>query len=222
LAHLARVIVVEDDPQMRRIITKVLASQGMVVRAVSDGLEALTAFDQSRNEPDLLCADIRMPNMDGKELARHLRQQGVGVPIIFVSGTISREQEGYRERSHVHLVAKPFSTERLAEIAKEMLARPRPEVGPRTGDAPQAPAAPQALPPTPRADDGPTIAPSNLPVVPLSPLKGFHSGDFPAQGPAAGGPGRPDKRTRSAGQPPGTPGGRGAGGSSRPPGPTTS
>ena len=162
MGHLTRAIVVEDDPRMRRIIAKVLTSMGMVVRAASDGLDALNAFTESHAEPDLICADIRMPNMDGKELARQLRHRGVGVPIVFISGTIAKEQEGYREKSHIYLLAKPFSPISLTEIVKEMLAKTRPAVGPRV-------------------QVKPVIARSNLPVIPLSPLKGFDSGEFPAQ-----------------------------------------
>jgi CheY-like chemotaxis protein len=173
LGHLTRAIVVEDDPRMRRIIAKVLTSMGMVVRAASDGLDALNAFTESHAEPDLICADIRMPNMDGKELARQLRHRGVGVPIIFISGTIPKEQEGYREKSHIYLVAKPFSPMRLTEIVKEMLEKPRPEVGPRIKAKP-------------------IIAPSKLPVIPISPLKGFDSGEFPAQAFPFGGPQKPE------------------------------
>ncbi len=137
-------MVVEDDPHMRRIITKVLTSCGMMVRAAGDGVEALMAFNQSRHEPELICADIKMPNMDGKEFARRLRQQGVNVPIIFISGTIPRGGEGYREKSHIYLMPKPFSPVRLAEIVKDMLAKRRPSVGPRIalpkpGDSGQLP-----------------------------------------------------------------------------------
>jgi len=146
VAHIPRGMVVEDDPRMRRIVTKVLTSCGMMVRAASDGVDALQAFNQSRQEPDLICADIKMPNMDGREFAKRLRQQGVGVPIIFVSGTIQRSEEGYREKSHIYLVPKPFSPARLAEIVKEMLDKPKPTLGPR--QPPPRPTDSGRLPPT--------------------------------------------------------------------------
>lgn len=157
-------MVVEDDPRIRRIVTKVLTSCGMMVRAASDGVDALNAFTQSRNEPELVCADIKMPNMDGKEFAKRLRQQGVNAPIIFISGTIQKAQEGYRAKSHIYLMAKPFSPTKLAEIAKEMMAKPRPQMGPRL-----------ALPPAQQ--------PQDLPPAPTLPPKGFDSGEFPSQKP---------------------------------------
>jgi len=169
MAHLQRAIVVEDDARMRRIVTKVLTNMGMIVRAASDGVEALNAFNMSRTEPDLICADIKMPNMDGKEFARRLRHQGVDVPIVFISGTIQKSEEGYRERSHIQLVSKPFSPIQLTEIVKEIMERPRPEVGPR-----QKPAQSSA------------IKPSNLPILPISPPKGFDSGEFPKMKPPSG------------------------------------
>jgi two-component system, OmpR family, response regulator len=152
-------MVVEDDPRMRRIITKVLTSCGMMVRAAGDGVEALRAFNQSRHEPELICADIKMPNMDGREFAKRLRQQGVGVPIIFISGTIQPSEEGYREKSHIYLMPKPFSPARLAEIVKDLLAKRKPSVGPRT--APPQPGDSGQLPPV---EDGST--------------SGYESGEF--------------------------------------------
>lgn len=159
MAHLVRAMVVEDDPRIRRIVTKVLTSCGIMVRAASDGVDALNAFTQGRNEPELVCADIKMPNMDGKEFAKRLRQQGVGAPIIFISGTIQKAQEGYREKSHIYLVAKPFSPAKLAEIIKEMLAKPKPQVGPRL------------KPP-------PVQRPEQLPPAPKQPPRGYDSGEF--------------------------------------------
>jgi CheY-like chemotaxis protein len=152
---------------MRRIVAKVLTGCGLIVRAAGDGVEALNAFRASREEPELVCADIRMPNMDGKEFARRLRQEGVDVPIIFVSGTIAKDQEGYREKSHVYLVSKPFSPTQLAEIIKEMLAKPRPKLGPRREAQPVK--SPAELPPLPSVQEA------------QAPTAGFNADDFPAK-----------------------------------------
>ena len=161
MAHIPRAMVVEDDPRIRRIITKVLGSCGMMVRTAIDGVDALNAFNSRGGEPELVCADIKMPNMDGKEFAKRLRQQGIGVPIIFVSGTIQKPQEGYRAKSHIYLMAKPFSPQKLAEVARDMLAKPRPRIGPRLMAAP-------------------VKKPEDLPPAPTAPPKGFDSGEFPA------------------------------------------
>jgi CheY-like chemotaxis protein len=148
MPHVPRVLVVEDDPSMRLIITKVLTSKGMMVRSANDGLDALNAFARRRDEPDLICADIMMPKMDGREFAKSLRQHGVDIPIMFISAAIQPSQEGYREKSHIYLLAKPFGAARLAEVAKEMLDRPRPQVGPRP------PAGPEGQPPEAAPDPG--------------------------------------------------------------------
>jgi CheY-like chemotaxis protein len=169
VAHIHRALVVEDDARMRRIVTKVLTSMGMIVRAASDGVDALNAFNTSKVEPDVICADIKMPNMDGKEFAKRLRHDGVSVPIVFISGTIQKAQEGYRPKSHIYLVAKPFSPAALTEIVKQVLDKPRPEVGPR-----------------PKPEARGAITPSNLPILPINPPKGFDSGEFPALPPSSG------------------------------------
>lgn len=161
MAHIHRALVVEDDARMRRIVTKVLTGCGFIVRAAEDGVAALNAFRASREPPDLVCADIRMPKMDGKEFAKRLRQDGVDVPIVFVSGAIPKGQEGYREKSHVYLVSKPFSPARLAEIAGEMLAKPRPSVGPRTAAEPVKAAA--ELPAVQSGEQAPGYSPEDFP-----------------------------------------------------------
>ncbi|GEM_PF-888923 len=191
LAHIPRALVVEDDARMRRIVAKVLTGCGMIVRAAGDGVEALNAFRASREEPELICADIRMPNMDGREFARRLRHEGVDVPIIFVSGTIAKDQEGYREKSHVYLVSKPFSPNDLAAIAKDMLAKPRPRLGARSVAAPLGgPADLAPLPPDPSSttgfspEDFPKKAKSACLVVPQSPDRPFSGG---GQAPAVDG-----------------------------------
>ncbi len=187
MAHIPRALVVEDDARMRRIVAKVLTGCGIIVRAAGDGVEALNAFRASRDEPELICADIRMPNMDGREFARRLRRDGVDVPIVFISGTIPKNQEGYREKSHVYLVSKPFSPTELAEVVKEMLAKPRPRLGPRVDSQPVS--GPEELPPLPSPskeitpgyshEDFPRKAKSAAMTVPQSPERPFSGSPRP-------------------------------------------
>lgn len=191
MGKIPRALVVEDDARMRRIVTKVLTGCGFIVRAAVDGLDALNAFRASREEPDLVCADIRMPNMDGREFAKRLRHDGVDVPIVFVSGVLTKDQEGYREKSHVWLVSKPFSPTQLAEVVKEMLAKPRPSLAPR-GAAPPVKSAAE-LPPLPAAQpkgyeaaEFPTTAKPPGLVVPRAPDQPFARPAAAGAAPAAG------------------------------------
>jgi CheY-like chemotaxis protein len=149
---------------MRRLVTKVLGSCGVMVRAASDGLEALKAFSDGTAETDIICADIRMPNMDGMEFAKRLRKQGVQIPIVFVSGTLVKAQEGYRQRSNLYLLSKPFSPTKLADIVKDLLGRTPPQPGaPAKPAAAKAPA-PKPPAPAPTSPSPPPAAPAPVPV----------------------------------------------------------
>lgn len=81
------IIVADDEPEMRRITSLILESQGYKVRAAQDGEEALTMI--SEKEPDLLILDLLMPKMDGFEVCKRIQEQkDTGIrkyPIIILS-----------------------------------------------------------------------------------------------------------------------------------------
>jgi signal transduction histidine kinase/CheY-like chemotaxis protein len=83
----ADIIVTDDDPEMRRITTLVLESQGYKVRTAQDGEEALEKIGEK--EPDLLVLDLLMPKMDGFEVCKRLQERkntgGRKFPIIILS-----------------------------------------------------------------------------------------------------------------------------------------
>src|SRR5881275_1222584 len=78
----SRVLVVDDEPQITRVLRTVLTSQGYQVRTASEGEAALSNFTEWR--PELVITDLYMPHMDGIELCRRIRSMS-GVPIIVLS-----------------------------------------------------------------------------------------------------------------------------------------
>jgi len=76
------ILVVDDEPQITRVLKTTLSSQGYGIRTASDGEEALRAM--SEWPPDLIVTDLRMPHMDGLELCREVRKTSQ-VPIIVLS-----------------------------------------------------------------------------------------------------------------------------------------
>src|SRR3954463_15989065 len=78
----SRVLVVDDEPQITRVLRTVLTSQGYQVRTASEGESALANFTEFR--PELVITDLYMPHMDGIELCRRIRAMS-GVPIIVLS-----------------------------------------------------------------------------------------------------------------------------------------
>jgi two-component system KDP operon response regulator KdpE len=82
-----RILVVDDEPQITRVLGTSLSSQGYDIRAANDGETALEIMKDWT--PDLVITDLSMPNMGGLELCRRLRA-GTQIPIIVLS---VREEE---------------------------------------------------------------------------------------------------------------------------------
>ena len=76
------VLVVDDDPAIRKVLTTELAAAGYEARAASDGVEALESIEAQ--PPDLILADLAMPNLDGFSLIAAVRRQA-RIPIIVLS-----------------------------------------------------------------------------------------------------------------------------------------
>ncbi len=81
-----KILVVDDESDLRRLIARELVDAGWTVLQASDGRQALEAIDRPGNGIDLAITDIRMPVMDGYELADRLSERSPPMPMIFISG----------------------------------------------------------------------------------------------------------------------------------------
>jgi CheY-like chemotaxis protein len=120
----ATVLVAEDTAPVRRFLRRVLEMEGYRVNEASDGVEALALFTTKGH--DVVVVDIRMPNMDGHELARELRKRSASVPILFVSG-----YDAYIEHEDLPgpVLAKPFMPEALVASIRRLLPGPSSKKG---------------------------------------------------------------------------------------------
>ena len=118
------VLVVDDDPHLREVVSYALQRAGFSVRSVRDGREALAEVD--RLPPDLVVLDVMMPELDGLEVCKRLRARG-RLPIVFLS---SRDEEVDRilglELGGDDYVTKPFSTRELVARVRAVLRRAAP------------------------------------------------------------------------------------------------
>jgi CheY-like chemotaxis protein len=118
----ATVLVVEDEDEMRAVVTKALGRVGLVTLQARDGREALDLFQQHQ-EVRLILMDLTMPNMDGEEACRELRRRGAAVPVILTSGF--NETEALRKFAGLGLagfIQKPFGLGTLVELVQKLLA----------------------------------------------------------------------------------------------------
>ncbi|MBO5164968.1 MAG: response regulator transcription factor [Lachnospiraceae bacterium] len=78
-----KILIAEDDRELRQLFQHVLGKNGYMVKGVSDGKEALEAMDNDYF--DLIISDIMMPNVDGYELVRSLREAGNMIPVLMIT-----------------------------------------------------------------------------------------------------------------------------------------
>jgi len=116
-----RILVVDDEAKMRRILEMALKGMGHQVEQAGDGVEALAAID---NAPfDLVLTDLRMPRMDGIELLRELRQRGEEVPVIVLTayGTIETAVEAMKSGALDYII-RPFEMDTVELAVNRALA----------------------------------------------------------------------------------------------------
>ena len=81
--HMLKILIVEDDTELRQLFSHVLMKNGYAVKGVSNGQEALNALDAEYY--DLIISDIMMPILDGYELVRTLRDAGNNTPVMMIT-----------------------------------------------------------------------------------------------------------------------------------------
>ena len=117
----ARILVVEDEPSIREVVSLYLRRAGYQVTVVADGQAALESL--SAQLPDLVVLDLMLPGVDGLEITRWLRERG-DTPIIMLT---ARREEQDRiaglEMGADDYVVKPFSPQELVSRARAVLRR---------------------------------------------------------------------------------------------------
>ena len=117
----ARILVVDDEPQLTRVLRTGLKSRGYDVRAAADGLAGFEAFNDWH--PDLVITDLAMPNVDGLELCRRLRSVSQ-VPIIVLSAKGEEKTKvAALDLGADDFVTKPFGIDELLARVRASLRR---------------------------------------------------------------------------------------------------
>jgi two-component system OmpR family response regulator len=122
-----KVLVIDDEPGVRDLISEALSLSEITAVQAADGLEALSFLRRERF--DLLILDINMPKLDGLALLEKLRTEGMSVPVLMLSARADKTDinQGLRIGADDYLT-KPFSIEELVLRVKAILRRSKGEV----------------------------------------------------------------------------------------------
>ena len=118
------ILVVEDDPDVRALLERVLAQEGHVVVATADGQAALDLVEKGASLPEIILADFNLPGaMDGLRFASLLRERlGVALPVIILTGDISTGTLTGIAQANCFRLHKPVRAAELIAIVQNLLA----------------------------------------------------------------------------------------------------
>lgn len=117
-----KLLIAEDDRELRQLFSHVLISNGYAVTGVSNGQEALEALDA--NYYDLIISDIMMPVLDGYELVRQLRSVGNNIPIMMITARDAFDdmRQGFLSGTDDYMV-KPINVNEMVLRVEALLRR---------------------------------------------------------------------------------------------------
>jgi CheY-like chemotaxis protein len=124
LAGTETLLVVEDQPEVRKVITSVLSRQGYVVLEAASGQSALDLLSERHAPVDLLITDVVMPGMSGRELVARLSSQDASTRVLYMSGYTDDEivKHGVLD-PNIDFLHKPFQPRQLLTRVREALDR---------------------------------------------------------------------------------------------------
>ena len=125
--NLKRILIVDDDDEIRELLEFDVAQSGYFVDTAADGMEGLTKA--LNNKYDLILLDVMMPKMNGFEVCKNIRAAKINVPILMLTakGTIGDKTTGFDSGADDYLV-KPFDIQEVLLRIRVLLRRTEPQV----------------------------------------------------------------------------------------------
>jgi CheY-like chemotaxis protein len=116
-----RVLLVEDEPQVRMQARRLLERYGHRVLEAKDGAEGLALFHTHPESIDVIVSDVVMPGLGGVEMVGRMRDVSPGVPVVFVSGFTAQDRDLPLD-ARTAFVPKPYSMSSLCEAIEAVIA----------------------------------------------------------------------------------------------------
>ena len=114
------ILVVDDDPGIRDVVTMVLRDEGFPVATATNGRQALASITAAR--PELVLLDLNMPVMTGWEVLSQLQAALAGIPVVVMTAAQGGQAEAQRCHADGYL-GKPFDLEDLLTVVERCLRR---------------------------------------------------------------------------------------------------
>ncbi len=115
------ILLAEDEPEIRRLLSDTLTKDGFEVLTAADGQAALRLARNHAGSIDLLITDVEMPKLDGFDLQERLRQERPDIKLLVISGNLGSNIEG----ADFPLLRKPFLPRELAAKVRQILSNQR-------------------------------------------------------------------------------------------------
>lgn len=115
------ILLVEDEPSVKRTIARILAGAGYQVLQAADGTEALTVAERHEQTIDLLLTDYLMPGVNGDELAREVKAKRPDIRVLLMSGYLGNKVDTRMLQGSAALLPKPFTANALMSRVREAL-----------------------------------------------------------------------------------------------------
>jgi two-component system, cell cycle sensor histidine kinase and response regulator CckA len=118
------ILVVEDEEALRASVRRLLQEQGYTVLEAQHGAVALELLEENASDIGLILTDLRMPVMDGRQLASTLARRRPGLPIVFMSGFTAQLMDLRLVSPNLAFLAKPFTSQDLLAAIRAVLGKP--------------------------------------------------------------------------------------------------
>jgi two-component system cell cycle response regulator CpdR len=118
MAETSRILIVDDEPQIRELLALAFEDAGYAVRTAGSGRDAIVLC--AEESFDFVLSDVMMPEMDGHELTQWIAINRPATRTALMSGFDDTSERAYRPRCH--LIAKPFHPQQVVSFVQQVLA----------------------------------------------------------------------------------------------------